>query len=70
MNSLSRSIGTVVIGTASYNVLINTDKFANKVSRKNLLTRSVVGNMGKSSSNGKKLLRLGSSTYMHILTII
>ena len=70
MNSLSRSIGTVVIGTASYNVLINTDKFANKVSSKNLLTRSVVGNMGKSSSNGKKLLRLGSSTYMHILTII
>ena len=70
MNSLSRSIGTVVIGTASYNVLINTDKFANKVSRKNLLTRLVVGNMGKSSSNGKKLLRLGSSTYMHILTII
>ena len=70
MNSLSRSIGTVVIGTASYNVLINTDKFANKVSRKNVLTRSVVGNMGKSSSNGKKLLRLGSSTYMHILTII
>ena len=56
--------------TASYNVLINTDKFANKVSRKNLLTRSVVGNMGKSSSNGKKLLSLGSSTYMHILTII
>ena len=47
MNSLSRSIGTVVIGTASYNVLINTDKFANKVSRKNLLTRSVVGNMEK-----------------------
>ena len=70
MNSLSRKIGTVVIGTASYNVLINIDKFANKVSSKNLLTRSVVGNMGKSSSNGKKLLRLGSSTYMHILTII
>lgn len=70
MNSLSRKIGTVVIGTASYNVLINIDKFANKVSSKNLLTRSVVGNMGKSSSNGKKLLRLGLSTYMHILTII